>query len=150
MVASVGHGEERQTAPHRRHHLDLEPLPDRRDHDLAAGQVKRILRDGPPGSVTGWRARLEQPVRDDHPPRNPADPDRHRGARQQIAPLRRRRLGPDQERQATQDHSPERNITRLTAQNLHTRIANSRQVDWLIARHASDRTEMGNPATGRQ
>ena len=92
VVAGVGDGEERQTAPLRRHHLDLEPLPDGRDHDLAAGQVKRILRDGLPDGVTGWCARLEQPMRDDHPPRQPADPDRRRGAGQQQAPLRGRRL----------------------------------------------------------
>ena len=40
VVAGVGDGEERQTTPPRRHHLDFEPLPDRRDHDLAASQVK--------------------------------------------------------------------------------------------------------------
>ena len=138
-VASVGDGQERQTTPTRRHHLDLEPLPDARDHDLAAGQVKRILRDGLPDGVTGWRARLEQPMRHNHPPRQPADPDRHRDAGQQEAPLRRRRLRPDQERQAAQVHPPERNITRLITKNLHTSVAGSGQVYWLIARHASDR-----------
>ena len=67
VVAGVGDSEERQAAPPRRHHLDFEPLPDRCDHDLAAGQVERVLRDRLPDGVTGWRARLEQPVRDDHP-----------------------------------------------------------------------------------
>ena len=139
LVVGVGDGEERQTAPPRRHHLDFEPLPDGHHQDLAAGQVKRILRDGLPDGVTGRRARLEQPVRDDHPPRQPADPDRYRGAREHKAPLRRRRLRSDQERQAAQVHPPERNITRLIAKNLHTGVAASGQVDWLIARHASDR-----------
>ncbi len=68
VVAGVGDGEERLTAPDRRHHLDFEPLPDRRGDDLAAGQVKHVLRDGLPDGMAGLRARLEQPVRDDHPP----------------------------------------------------------------------------------
>jgi hypothetical protein len=89
VVAGVSDGEERQTTPPRRHHLDLEPLPDGRGDDLAAGQVENIVRDGPPDRVTGWRARLEQPMRDDHPPRHPVDPHPHRGAGQQEAPLRR-------------------------------------------------------------
>jgi hypothetical protein len=75
VVAGVGDGEERQVAPLRRHHLDLEPLPDGHGDGLAAGQVKDILRDGLPDGVTGWRTRFEQPVRDDHPRRQPADPD---------------------------------------------------------------------------
>ncbi len=75
MVVGVGDGEERQTTPTRRHHLDLEPLPDRHGENLAAGEVKNILRDGLPDGVTGGCARLEQPMRDDHPPRRPADPD---------------------------------------------------------------------------
>jgi hypothetical protein len=75
VVAGVGDGEERQSAPARRHHLDFEPLPDGHGDDLAAGQVENILRDGLPDGVTGWSARLEQPMRDDHPPRKPADPD---------------------------------------------------------------------------
>src|SRR6185503_16012922 len=127
---------ERQTAPLGRHHLDLEPLPDRRDHDLAAGQVKRILRDGLPDGVTGWCARLEQPVRDDHPPRQPADPHRRRGAGQQQALLRGRRLGPDQERQAAQVHPPVRNITRLIAKNLHSGVTYTGQVYGIVARAA--------------
>jgi hypothetical protein len=143
-IAVVGDGQERQTAPPRRRHLDFEPLPDARDHELAADKVKRILRDGLPDRMTGWRARLKQPMRDDHPPRKPADPDRRRSAGQQQAPLRRR-LGPDQERQATQVHPPERNITRLIAKNLHTGVAGSGQVYWLIARHASDRRETAGP-----
>jgi hypothetical protein len=142
-VVGVGDGEERQTTPTRRYHLDLEPLPDGRGDDLTAGQVKRIVRDDLPDGVTGWCARLEQPMRDDHPPRQPADPDRHRGAGQQEAPLRRRRFRPDQERQAAQVHPPERNITRLIAKNVHTRVAYSGQVYWLIARHASDRRARG-------
>ena len=149
MVVGVGDGEERQTAPYRRHHLDFEPLSDGRDHDLAAGQVKRILRDGLPDGVTGWCARLEQPMRDDHPPRQPADPDRHRGTGQQQAPLRGRRLRPDQERQAAQVHPPERNIARLIAKNVHTRVARSGQVYWLIARHATDRRASGRADPSR-
>src|SRR6202030_3642103 len=43
VVVGVGDSKERQPSPTRRYHLDLEPLPDGRDHDLAAGQVKRIL-----------------------------------------------------------------------------------------------------------
>ena len=121
----------------------------RRGDDLAAGQVKRILRDGLPDGVTGRCARLEQPVRDDHPPRQPADPDRRRGAGQQEAPLRRRRLRPDQERQAAQVHPPERNITRLIAKNVHTGVAGSGQVYWLIARHASDRRARGRADPSR-
>ena len=148
-VAGVGDGEERQTAPYRRHHLDFEPLSDARDHDLAADQVKRILCDGLSDGVTGWCARLEQPMRDDHPPRKPTDPDRRRGAGQQQAPLRRRRLRPDQERQAAQVHPPERNITRLIAKNLHTGVADSGQVYWLIARHASDRRASGRADPSR-
>src|SRR6266568_7249853 len=142
-VAGVGDGEERLTAPFRRDHLDFAPLSDVRDHDLAAGKVKRILCDGLPDGVTGWCARLEQPMRDDHPPRQPPDPDRRRGGGQQQAPLRRRRLRPDQERQAAQVHPPERNITRLIAENLHTGVAGSGQVYWLITRHASDRKASG-------
>jgi hypothetical protein len=88
-------------------------------------------------------------MRDDHPPRQPADPDLRRGAGQQQAPLRRRRLGPDQERQATQVHPPERNITRLIGKNLHTSVAGSGQVYWLIARHASDRRENGRADPSR-
>jgi hypothetical protein len=72
---AVGDGEERQAAPSRRHHLDLEPLPDRRGDGLAAGQVKDVLRDRLPDRVAAGRARLEQPVGDDHPPRHPADRD---------------------------------------------------------------------------
>jgi hypothetical protein len=37
FLADFGDGEERQTSPRRRHHLDLEPLPDVRGGDLAAG-----------------------------------------------------------------------------------------------------------------
>jgi hypothetical protein len=143
MVAGVGDGEERQTAPYRRHHLDLEPLPDGCGDDLAASQVKRVLRDSLADGVPGWCTRLEQPVRDDHPPRQPADTDRRRGDGQQQAPLRRRRLGPDQERQAAQVHPPERNITRLIAKNLDTGVAGGGQVYWLVARHASDRKASG-------
>ena len=96
VVAGVGDGEERQTAPTRRHHLDLEPLPDGRDDDLAAGQVKRVLRDGLADGVTGWCARLEQPVRDDHPPRQRPIPtdvgapgsSRHRSADGGSGPIR--------------------------------------------------------------
>ncbi len=139
VVAGVGDGEERLTAPLRRHHLDFEPFPDGHGADLTAGQVKGILRDGLPDGVAGWPARLEQPVRDDHPPRQPADPDRHRGGGQQEAPLSGRRLRPDQERQAPQVHRPERNIARLIAKSAHTRVARGGQVYWLIARHASDR-----------
>ena len=149
VIAGVGHGEERQTAPLRRHHLDLEPLPDRRDHDLAAGQVERVLRDGLPDGVTGWCARLEQPVRDDHPPRQPADPHRRRAARQQQAPFRGRRLGPDQERQAAQVHPTERNITRLIAENLQTGVTHTGQIYWLVARHASDRRTSGRADPSR-
>ena len=69
VVAGVGDGEERETAPPRRHHLDLEPLPDRHGGDLAAVEAENVLRGGPPGRVTGRRTRFEQPVRDDHPPR---------------------------------------------------------------------------------
>jgi len=58
VVAGVGDGEERLTAPLRRHHLDLEPLPDGRGDDLAAGQVKNIIRDGLPDGVTARAARL--------------------------------------------------------------------------------------------
>ena len=148
-VAGVGDGEERQTAPFRRHHLDFEPFPDRRDHDLAAGQVKRVLGDGLPDGVTSWCARLEQPVRDNHPPREPADRHGHRGVGQQQAPLRGRRLGPDQERQAAQVHPPERNIARLIAKNLHTGVAGSGQVYWLIARHATDRRTRGRADPSR-
>ena len=126
-------------APGRRYHLDFEPLPDRRGDGLAAGQVKHILRDGLPDCVTAWRARLEQPVRNDHPPRHPADSDRYRNSGQQEAPLRRRRLRPDQERQVAQIHPPERNIARLIAENAQTRVARSGQFYWLIARHTSDR-----------
>jgi len=82
-------------------------------------------------------------VGDDHPPRQSADADRRRGAGQQQAPLRQRRLGPDQERQAAQVHPPERNITRLIAKNLHAGVAGSGQVYWLVARHASDRKASG-------
>jgi hypothetical protein len=87
--------------------------------------VKRILRDGLPDGVTGWRTRFKQPMRHDHPSRHPADPDRRRGAGQEEAPLRRRRLRPDQERQAAQVHPPERNITRLIAKNLYAGVAGS-------------------------
>jgi hypothetical protein len=143
MVAGVGDGEERQTAPGRRHHLDLEPLPDGRDHDLASGEMERVLGDGLPDAMTGRRDRLEQPVRDDHPPRQPADPGRHRDAGQQEAPFRGRRLRPDQERQAAQVHPPERDITRLRAENLRARVACGGQVYRLIAWHASDRRTGG-------
>jgi len=78
-------------------------------------------------------------MRDAHPPRQPADTDRRRGAGQEQAPFHRRRLGPDQERQASQVHPPERNIARLIAKNVYTGVAGSGQVYWLIARHASDR-----------
>ena len=81
-------------------------------------------------------------MRDDHPPGKPADLDRRRAAGQQKAPLRRGRLGPDEERQSTKTHPPERNITRHVAKNLDTGVAGSGQVYWLIARHASDRKEM--------
>src|SRR5262249_12012416 len=138
-------GKERQTAPARRHYLDLEPLPDGRGEDLAAGQVKNIPRDGLPDGVASWRARLEQPVRDDHPPRRPADPNRHRAAGQHEASLCRRRLRPDQERQAAKGHPPERNTARLIAKNTYTRVADSGQVYWLIARHASDRRTRRRP-----
>ncbi len=148
-VAGVGDGQERQTTPTRRHHLDLEPLPDGRDHDLTASKGKRILRDSLADGVTTWCARFEQPMRDDHPPRQPADPDRHRGAGQQEAPLRRRWFRPDQERQAAQVHPPQRNIARLIAKNAHTRVARSRQVHWLIARHASDRRASGRADPNR-
>jgi hypothetical protein len=77
--------------------------------------VKRVLRDSLPDGVPGWCTRLEQPVRDDHPPRQPA----------------------------AQVHPPERNITRLIAKNLHTGVAGSGQVYWLVARHASDRKASG-------
>jgi hypothetical protein len=87
--------------------------------------VEGILRDRLANGVTSWRTRLEQPVRDDHPWRQPADRDRRRGAGEQEAALRRLRLGPDQERQAAQDHPAERSITRLIAKNLHTGIAGS-------------------------
>jgi hypothetical protein len=87
--------------------------------------VKRILGDGLPDSVTRWCARLEQTMRDDHPSRHPADPDRRRGAGQEEAPLRRQRLRPDQERQAAQVHPPERNISWLIAKNLHAGVAGS-------------------------
>ena len=82
-------------------------------------------------------------MRDDHPPRQPADPDRRRGAGQQEAPFRRRRLRPDQERQAAQVHPPKRNITWLIAKNVHTRVACSGQIHWFIARHAPDRRAPG-------
>jgi hypothetical protein len=62
VVAGIGDGQERLTAPHRRH-LDLEPLPDGRSDDLAAGKVKDVLRDGLPDGMTGGCARLEQPMR---------------------------------------------------------------------------------------
>ena len=139
VVVAVGDGEERQAAPSRRHHLDLEPLPDRRGDGLAAGQVENVLRDRLPDRVAGRPARLEQPVRHDHPRRQPADRDRRRGARQQEAPLPGRRLRPDQERQPPQVHPAERNIARLVAEDVHAGVARGRQVDWLIARHGSDR-----------
>jgi len=128
MVAGVGDGEERQTTPYRRYHLDLEPLPDGRGDDLAAGEVKNVLRNSPADRVTGWCARLKQPMRDNHPPRQPADLNRRRGAGQQEAPLCRRRFRPDQERQAAQVHPPERNIARLITENLHTGVAHAGQV----------------------
>jgi len=99
--------------------------------------------------VPGWCARLEQPVRDDHLPRQPADADRGRGAGQQQAPLRRRRFGPDQERQAAQVHPPERNITRLIAKNLDTGVAHTGQIYWLVAWHASDRRTSGRADPSR-
>ena len=132
VVAGVGDGEERQAAPPGGTTLDFEPLPDRRGDNLA-GQVKRVVRDGLPDGMTGRRARLEQPVRDDHPPR-------HRPIPTDVgAPGRRKhrsadaRLGPNQERQATQVHPAERNIARLITQNLHTGVAGSGKVYWLIS-----------------
>ena len=144
-VAGVGDGEERQTTPYRWHHLDLEPLPDERGDGHTAGQVKCILRNGLPDGVTGRRARLEKPVRDDNPLRQPADLDRSRRTGLQETPLRGRRLRPDQERQAAHVHPPERNVARLSAKNVHTPIACSRQVYWLVARHASDRRARSLP-----
>ena len=104
-----------------------------------------IIRDDLPDGVTGRCARLEQPVRDNHPPRRPADPDRRRGAGQQEASLRRRRLRPDQERQAAKVHPPERNAAGLIAKNTDTRVAHGGQVHWLIARHGSDRRTGDRP-----
>src|SRR5215471_16977397 len=141
VVVCVAHCEERQTTPGGRHDLDFEPLPDARDHDLTAREVERVLRNGLPDTMTSRCTWLKEAMRNDHPPCEPADPDRCRDIGQQQAPLRRRRLGPDQERQAAQVHPPERNITRLVAKNLHTGVAGSGKVYWLIARHASDRRE---------
>ena len=145
VVAGVGDGEERQTPEPRRRHVNLEPLPDGRGDDLASCQAENVLRDFLPDGVTGGCALFEQPVRDDHPPRRPPDRDRCRGAGQQEAPLRRRRLRPDQERQAAQVHPPERDIARLAAKNIHARVAHGGQVNCLIARHASDRRPRARP-----
>jgi hypothetical protein len=112
--------------------------------------VKRVLRRrsarrrdqaGAPGSSSRCATitrRASRPIATDD-----------RGVGQQQAPLRGRRLRPDQERQAAQVHPPERNITRLTAKNLHTGVAGSGQVYWLIARHASDRRPRGRADPSR-
>jgi hypothetical protein len=80
VVIGVGDGEERQAAPPWRHHLDLEPLPNGRGDGHAASQVKNVVGDYLTGGVTGRCARFEQPVRDDHARRQPADADRHSGS----------------------------------------------------------------------
>ena len=51
VVAGVGDGEEWLPPPGRRHHLDLEPLPDGHGDCLAACQVKHVLSDGPPDGM---------------------------------------------------------------------------------------------------
>jgi hypothetical protein len=65
--------------------------------------------------------------------RTEMDPARHRPPGRVVddgdmrpvagAPVRKRRLRPDQERQAAQVHPPERNIARLIVKNLYTGIA---------------------------
>jgi hypothetical protein len=77
--------------------------------------VEHVIRDRLPGGEVDPRARFEQPVRDDHPRRQPAHRDRHRVAGQQEAPLRARLLGPDLKRQPAQAHPAERRLTRLLA-----------------------------------
>src|SRR5215469_497440 len=134
-IVGIGDGEKRQKTPARRNHLDLEPLPDRRDDDLAADKMERVLRDGLPDCTTGWCARLEQPMRDDEAPSKQPDLKSRRSFGRQEASFFRHRLGPDEERQATQVHSSERDITRLSAKNLHAYVACSGHVYGLVARH---------------
>jgi hypothetical protein len=104
----------------------------------------------------GPPARLEQPVRDDHPPGGPADRDRRRGGGQQEARLGRRRLRPDQERQAAQLDPAERDVARRVAEDVQAGVTGGGQVDRLIARHGSDRRlapvpiPRGYPAPGRR
>ncbi len=145
VVLGVGDGQERLAAPARRHHLDLEPLPDRGGHDLAAGQVEAVLGDRLPDRVAGRPARLEQPVRDDHPRRQAADRDRDRGGGQQEARTGRRRLRPDQERQAAQLCPAEGDVAGFVTEDVEAGVAGGGQVDGLIARHGSDRRLAAGP-----
>ena len=65
-VAGVGDGEERQTAPFRRHHLDFEPFPDRHAELLARrGAYFRLMAgqagDGLGAGAPGLEARVVEP-----------------------------------------------------------------------------------------
>ena len=122
-VVAVRHGEERAAAPGRRHDLDLEPFTDRHSDRLAAGQVEHVVGDGRSDAVPCRSTGLQQPVRDDHPPRRPADLDRDRRCRYDEAPLLRRSVGADQERQAAKLHPAQRQVACRVLEGVDARVA---------------------------